>query len=238
MANHPVVLAIVAAAAWVAVAVGCSADGGHVAPGMGGLVPGTMTGGASGAAGSSGSSGTPTVMSNGGTPSVTGKGGTPPITGNGGIPPITGNGGMPITATGGMPVTGTGGMPVVGTGGASGGTGTGGTISGGGKPPADKLPTVNGACPPMTTGTATVNGTPAHIWAGTKPGPAYIYWHATGTAYTEVMQGMPGATAGVGTAGGFVVSFDSTNSKGTNTGNNVWYTGDIESADQVLACAI
>jgi poly(3-hydroxybutyrate) depolymerase len=42
----------------------------------------------------------------------------------------------------------------------------------------------------------------------------------------------------VGSNGGFVVSFDSTNNKGTNTGDNVWFTGDYDSADQVLACAI
>jgi hypothetical protein len=249
MTIHPVKLAIIVATAWVVL--GCSSGATNSAPESGGAAGAfSMNGGAPGSGGSAGNVGTPPVTGNGGIPPITGNGGALPIGGNGGAPPIGGNGGAPpIGGNGGAPpVGGNGGAPPIGgnggitpVGGASGasGMGTGGTVvSSDGKPPADKLPKVNGACPPMTTGTATVNGTPAHIWAGTKPGPAYIYWHATGTAYTEVMQGMPGATGAVGTAGGFVVSFDSTNSKGTNTGNGVWFTGDLESADQVLACAI
>jgi hypothetical protein len=49
---------------------------------------------------------------------------------------------------------------------------------------------------------------------------------------------MPGATQGVGANGGIVASFDTTNAQKTNTGNNVWYTGDFDTADQILACGI
>ena len=38
--------------------------------------------------------------------------------------------------------------------------------------------------------------------------------------------------------GGIVASFSTTTAQGTNTGNNVWYTGDFQMADQILACAI
>jgi poly(3-hydroxybutyrate) depolymerase len=65
-----------------------------------------------------------------------------------------------------------------------------------------------------------------------------FYWHGTGGSPSEVEQGVPGATSGVRSNGGLVASFGDTNGKGDNTGNLVWYTGDIESADQILACAI
>jgi hypothetical protein len=38
--------------------------------------------------------------------------------------------------------------------------------------------------------------------------------------------------------GGVVASADSTSSTGTNTGDGVWYTGDVDYADQIIACAI
>jgi len=49
---------------------------------------------------------------------------------------------------------------------------------------------------------------------------------------------MPGATDAVATDGGIVASFATTNGRGVNTGNGVWFTGDFEAADQILACGI
>ncbi len=142
-----------------------------------------------------------------------------------------GNGGF--FSSGGSPSSG--GFPAA-TGGMSGAGGA--TTTPGTNPPADKLPTVTGTCPSLTTGPITVNGTAGNIWVGTKPGPMYIYWHATGTTYTEIDQGMPGATSGVATNGGIALSFNTTNNQGTDTGDAVWFTGDFDSSDQVLACGI
>jgi hypothetical protein len=100
------------------------------------------------------------------------------------------------------------------------------------------LPAAPPSCPDLATGATTINGTALHLWVGSKPGPMYFYWHATGQQYTEVDRGMPGVTQGVGTNGGIVASFDTTNAQKTNTGNNVWYTGDFDTADQILACGI
>jgi hypothetical protein len=160
----------------------------------------------------------------------TGTGGVQ--TGTGGVQ--TGTGGVQ-TGTGGVQ-TGTGGVQT-GTGGVQNGTG-GTTVATGHQPAADKLPTVTGTCPDLKTGAATINGTALQLWVGTKPGPMYFYWHATGQTYTEVMQGMPGATAGVTTDGGIVASFSTTNKMGADTGNSVWFTGDFVTADQILACGI
>jgi hypothetical protein len=52
-----------------------------------------------------------------------------------------------------------------------------------------------------------------------------------------VDQGIPGATRSVSTEGGFVASWESSNGRGVTTGT-VWYTGDMEAADQLIACGI
>jgi dienelactone hydrolase len=106
------------------------------------------------------------------------------------------------------------------------------------RPDASKLPKVNGTCPELKDGTMTLMGTSFELWVGSKPGPMYLYWHATTQHANEVERAFPKATADTKTKGGMVASFETTNSKGTNTGNNVWYTGDFEAADQIVACGI
>lgn len=79
------------------------------------------------------------------------------------------------------------------------------------------------------------------VTVGTKPGPVYIYFHGTGGSPSEVETGFPGATAGVRTNGGMVMSFqEPSNGRGDSTGSfwAVWYTGDFEAVDQILACGI
>jgi hypothetical protein len=144
---------------------------------------------------------------------------------------------------------------VGGTAGASGSTGTGATagsggttsLPGGGTTPSH-LPVVNGTCPTLQTGAAaiTVNGKTMnwHLWVGANNpsgagGPIMIYWHATGMTYTEVNTGLGAAgMQEIQALGGIVASADATTSTGANTGNNVWYTGDVDFADQIIACAI
>jgi len=66
-----------------------------------------------------------------------------------------------------------------------------------------------------------------------------IYWHATGTNSQEVVESL--GQNGINTItslGGIVASADSTSSTGTTTGNMVWYTGDMDWADFIIACAI
>jgi poly(3-hydroxybutyrate) depolymerase len=95
-----------------------------------------------------------------------------------------------------------------------------------------------GTCPELKDGMLTVAGTTLQLTVGTKPGPAYFYWHGTSLHYDEVERGLPKATADTKTEGGMVASFETTNSKGTNTANAVWYTGDFDVVDQLLACGI
>lgn len=109
-----------------------------------------------------------------------------------------------------------------------------------GRPAESKLPKPKGACPDLKDGTLTVAGARVRMWVGSKAGPAYFYFHGTGTSPDEVNTALPGATSGVRSNGGFVASWDASNSQGTSTGNvwAVWFTGDFDAADQILACAI
>ena len=153
-----------------------------------------------------------------------------------------GNTGGVVNNTGGVvPVTGgvapiTGGM-MNATGGAM--TGTGGVMTNTGNTPV-MLPTAQGSCPTLTNGanSITLNSTAMSwkLWVGTKAatptGPIVIYWHGTGTNSDEVTEaiGMAGVNEVV-SLGGVVASADVTSNTGTNT-------GDVDYADQIIACAM
>ncbi|HMI91610.1 MAG TPA: hypothetical protein VK509_09625, partial [Polyangiales bacterium] len=54
---------------------------------------------------------------------------------------------------------------------------------------------------------------------------------------TEASGGLGSAIQEITGDGGIVASFSTTTGEGTNTGNNVWYTGDFKMADIILVCA-
>jgi len=130
--------------------------------------------------------------------------------------------------------------------GSSGGSGSssGVTASGGHTPP--DLPTAAATCPTLTTGmqSFTLSGTAMswNLWVGSKAatatGPIVIYWHATGTTYSEAETALGSNITTITGLGGVVASAVSTSTTGTNTGDDVWYTGDINYADFIIACAI
>ncbi|HLK37119.1 MAG TPA: hypothetical protein VKU41_10245, partial [Polyangiaceae bacterium] len=113
----------------------------------------------------------------------------------------------------------------------------GGGLAGGGTTPTS-LPMPKGTCSPLTTGMnmISVNGKAMtwSIWVGQKSssgsgGPIVIYWHGTGTNGSEVMAGLgQAAITEIQGMGGVVASAETTSSTGTNTGDNVWYTGDFD----------
>jgi poly(3-hydroxybutyrate) depolymerase len=82
------------------------------------------------------------------------------------------------------------------------------------------------------------------LWVGSKSssgagGPVIIYWHGTGTSGSEALEGLgQAAISEVQSMGGVVASAESTSSTGTNTGDGVWYTGDFDYSDEIIACAI
>ncbi len=150
-----------------------------------------------------------------------------------------GGGGLGASGTGG---DGAAGFAAAGTGGIGGGAGTGGTggtgpIQTNGEP---KLPTITETCPQLKTGTVTVMGKSVQLWVGAKQdgkkGAVMFYWHGTGSQSSEASLLGPALQEITG-EGGIVASFTTTTSTGTNTGNNVWYTGDFKMADIILVCA-
>ena len=92
--------------------------------------------------------------------------------------------------------------------------------------------------------TLSLNGTSMgwYVWIGSKAatatGPVVIYWHATGTTYSEAQTALGSGINSITALGGIVASAVSTTSTGTNTGDGVWYTGDMAWADFIVACAV
>jgi predicted esterase len=86
----------------------------------------------------------------------------------------------------------------------------------------------------------TFNGQRVKIWAGAPAhGPLVIYWYATGSSVAEVTRGLgQAAIDDITSQGGVVAAMYKTTATGQNTGNNVWYTGDFDTTDEVVACAV
>jgi poly(3-hydroxybutyrate) depolymerase len=236
---------------------GCSAgaDGGELPESAAGGMA-TGTGGALGD--SPGKSGGFAATSGGATPS---GGSGAPSSGGAGNAQTAGSSGGPggsggsATGPGGAKGSGgaRGGVGNEGRGGtssASGGVGFGGGASGGvtagGSSSSDsptQLPKATQTCPPIKSGNLTFLGQSVTVWAGSPSaaaqGPLVIYWHATGSTPDEALRGLgQAAISEITSAGGMVAAQAQTNGKGTNTGNNVWYTGDFAVADEIVACAI
>jgi poly(3-hydroxybutyrate) depolymerase len=102
---------------------------------------------------------------------------------------------------------------------------------------------VTGTCPAIASGTLTFAGQQVQIWAGSgtpaQPGALVIFWYGTGGSTTdaEYIFGQTQIDA-VTAAGGLVAAIGTSNKQGTDTGDAVWYTGDFDTADQVVACAL
>jgi poly(3-hydroxybutyrate) depolymerase len=81
------------------------------------------------------------------------------------------------------------------------------------------------------------------VWAGAPSagaqGSLVIYWHGTGGSPEEAVRALGQAAIDeITNSGGMVAAQAQTTGQGTNTGNNVWFTGDFAIADEVVACAI
>jgi hypothetical protein len=186
----------------------------------GALITGAGTTGASAMGGATGQMSTTPI-----TTSSAGRGGSTPKT--------TGAAGGAKAETG---AAGRGGA----AGAATGAAGSTTPLATGGTDPV--LPKPKGTCPKMagTPGTnLTFSTGDVQIWAGpagTK-GPMLLYWFATASSSVEALTGAATAISEVQKSGGVVASFVKSNGQGANTGDAVWYTGDLDQADEVVACA-
>jgi hypothetical protein len=175
-----------------------------------------VSGGGAGSslAGNSGSSGMGGAGANGGTGGISGSSG---IGGMGAG--MGGNAGM-TGGAGSMSTAGSGGMPSIGD-------------------AEPRIPPKPASCPEIATGDIMVKGQSVKLYVGPAgmPGPMVFYWHGTGSRPEEAEGGLGPGLSEIMSQGGVVASFTTTTMSGMNTGNNVWYTGDFEMADEIFACA-
>jgi hypothetical protein len=104
------------------------------------------------------------------------------------------------------------------------------------------IPKAKQTCPPMAglAGTnVTFLGNAVTIWSGPSGsiGPMVFYWHAASATSQEAVAGLGLGTREVVSSGGVIAAFNQSNRTGTSTGDSTWYTGDFDTADEILACA-
>ncbi|MBN1653340.1 MAG: hypothetical protein JXA30_06140 [Deltaproteobacteria bacterium] len=142
---------------------------------------------------------------------------------------VTGGGTSSATPpdTGGSADAGTEGLSDTG---GSGSTPPPVTTPTGGEEPT-MLPIPIEPCPIMATGMVTILGVSVNLQVGTQTGtqkgPIVIGWGMAVADNNEVLS-----------QGGVVASILGSTQTGTNTGNGVFFTGDYEIADQIVACSI
>jgi hypothetical protein len=104
------------------------------------------------------------------------------------------------------------------------------------------IPKAKETCPSLAGragSNVTVLGSAVTIWSGPagSRGPLVFYWHATTASSDEAVTGLGPGTKEVVSHGGVIAAFVDSNGTGTNTGDFTWYTGDFNTADEILACA-
>lgn len=106
------------------------------------------------------------------------------------------------------------------------------------------LPKATKPCPKFIDGDVFFLGVKVRIWvnaqaAASKHGPLIFYWHGTGSSPLELALGLPGPEIAAITAQGGIVAapYGPTGRTGVDTGGIVWKSGDIDLADEIVACA-
>jgi hypothetical protein len=225
---------------------GATGGNGGATTGSGGATGGSggSTGGSGGATGGSGGATGGSGGATGGSGGATGgSGGAAGATG-GAAGATGGTGGSAGKAdggtTGGAGGSSGGASGAAGKGGTDGGAGTGGAAGTGGGGSVPPIPPPPATCPTIATGMISVLGQQVQIWTGpaNTKGPMVFYWHGTGGQPSEAQSGLGPGLAEIQASGGVVASFSTSTAMGTNTGNNVWYTGDFAMADIILSCAV
>ena len=107
---------------------------------------------------------------------------------------------------------------------------------------APQIPPLPEDCPEIKTGVVEVLGQRVALWVGEKQagrrGPILFYWHGSGSNEIEAKTALGDGNAEILAEGGVIAAFTTSTARGTNTGSDLWYTGDFEMADRLLACAI
>lgn len=107
------------------------------------------------------------------------------------------------------------------------------------------IPEVKGECPAFTNSTVTFMGVSGiQIVAGAKAAnasaPMVFYWHGTGSSAGEFGFMASAVQQGVVSEGGVLISFQGSSKMGDSScsGTAIFSLGDMDIADQFLACAV
>lgn len=104
------------------------------------------------------------------------------------------------------------------------------------------LPTVDGACPMLTTGVVSIRDISAQLWVKEPPAgdtiPLLIYWHGTGSSPAEAELMLHDTFDQLMSEGGVIVALSESTQLGENTSTGTWTTGDFAIVDQIVACAV
>lgn len=107
-----------------------------------------------------------------------------------------------------------------------------------------KIPEINGECPDLKSGTATIAGLSGiKVEAGPPAqsgGALLFYWHGTGSSSLESSSMVPaGVRNEILKGGGIIISPSGKSGKGGDcSGTGTFSQGDFEVADQIVACAV
>jgi hypothetical protein len=104
-----------------------------------------------------------------------------------------------------------------------------------------KLPSARGPCPELLTGEAKFAGFKTRLWIGAGKlgaGPLLIYWYGAGSSPSEAEGSLGAVFDEILNQGGIVAVPAESTGKGTDTGIGTWSTGDLDVADEIVACAI
>jgi hypothetical protein len=104
------------------------------------------------------------------------------------------------------------------------------------------IPQPIGECPKMATGAFSFMGVTSRIWVGTKSdsqkGPIMLYWHGTGGSAATATAELDGTLVSeIMGQGGMIGSIEG-GLKGDTLDWGVFTTGDYQTADQMVACAV
>jgi hypothetical protein len=105
------------------------------------------------------------------------------------------------------------------------------------------IPPIQGTCPTLETGTATIaglSGISLQVGPKKQGGPLLFYWHGTGSSAAEVNTLFPAAARKeILDQGGIIVSFQgSLGSGGDCSGTGIFSKDDFKVADLIAACSV
>lgn len=102
-----------------------------------------------------------------------------------------------------------------------------------------KLPSARGPCPALASGDTKFADVATRLWVGAErpgQGPLVLYFHGTGSNPDEVTSRLGATLDEILAQGGIVAALAASTGRGTDTGTGTWATGDLEVADEIVAC--